>query len=145
MIERFQVQPGDLYRIINTARWLMYASHEIAALFSHKKLLNFLTRLVERVEKGVKNELLPLVRLEGVGRVRARILYNANLKSVRDLKACSLEDLIRLPLIGPRLAKKIKEQVGGLVKLEDWKKLQKGKIWEQQALSDYSLNKNGAL
>jgi helicase len=137
-IERFRVQPGDLYRLIGTARWLLYASHELARLFGHKDLLPRVAELIERIQKGVKAELLPLVRLEGIGRVRARVLYNSGLKTIEDMKKVPLGKLTSLPLIGPKLAKKIKEQVGGFVKLLEWKKLKRGKEWEQQALSEYS-------
>ena len=44
---------------------------------------------------------------------------------------------MKLPLIGPKLAKKIKEQVGGFVKKEEWKKLEKEDDWEQKALTEY--------
>ncbi|MEM2917398.1 MAG: helix-hairpin-helix domain-containing protein, partial [Candidatus Bathyarchaeia archaeon] len=87
--------------------------------------------------KGVKKELLPLVRLEGVGRVRARVLYNAGLKSLEDLKVAPLEQLVGLPLIGSKIAQKIKEQVGGFVKAEEWKKLKETKSAEQQSLAEY--------
>jgi len=137
-IERFRVQPGDLYRLIGTARWLLYASHELARLFSHKDLLPHVTELIERIKKGVKTELLPLVRLEGIGRVRARMLYNSGLKTIEDIKKVPLEKLTSLPLIGPKLAKKIKEQIGGFVKSREWKKLKRGKEWEQKALTGYS-------
>jgi len=137
VVERFMVQPGDLYRLITTGRWLLYASHEIAALFGHKDLLPNLAELMERIEKGVKKELLPLTRLEGIGRVRARILYNAGLQTISDLKTAPLEKLTSLPLIGPRLAKKIKEQVGGFVKEKEWKKLKQKKTLEQQAITRY--------
>lgn len=137
IIEKFWVQPGDLYRLVTTGRWLLYASHEIAALFGNKDLLPNLTDLMERIEKGVKKELLPLTRLEGIGRVRARILYNAGLQTVSDLKTAPLEKLTSLPLIGPRLAKKIKEQVGGFVKEKEWKKLKQKKTLEQQAITRY--------
>jgi helicase len=136
-IEKFRVQPGDLYRTISTARWLLYSSHELASLFGHKDLLPRLAELMERTEKGVKAELLPLVRLEGIGRVRARILYNSGLKTVKDLKEAPLNKLVSLPLIGPKLAKKIKEQVGGFVKSEEWRKLKKTKTLEQRALTQY--------
>jgi len=136
-IERFRVQPGDLYRLISTARWLLYASHELASLFGHKDILPHLAELMERTEKGVKGELLPLVRLEGIGRVRARILHNAGLKSLDDLKKAPIERLTSLPLIGPKLAKKIKDQVGGFLKAEEWKKLKKGEEWEQRVLTEY--------
>ena len=138
MIERFRVQPGDLYRLIGTARWLLYASHELARLFGHKDLFPHLAVLTERIEKGVKAELLPLVRLKGIGRIRARSLYNSGLKTIEDIKKVPLEKLTSLPLIGPKLAKKIKEQIGGFVKAREWKKLKKDKEWEQQALTGYS-------
>jgi helicase len=137
MIERFRVQPGDLYRLIQTSKWLVHASHELATLFCHKDLLQHLAKLMVRIEKGVKPELLPLVKLEGVGRVRARILYNSGLKNMHDLKSARLEKLTGLPLIGPRLAKKIKEQVGGFVKAEEWQKLKKSEAEEQRALTEY--------
>jgi len=137
MIEQFRVQPGDLYRTIESARWLLYASHELARLFGHKDMLNSLNNITERIEKGVKAELLPLVRLEGIGRVRARILHNAGLKTLDDLKKTPMEQLTSLPLIGPKLAKKIKDQVGGFIKAEEWKKLKKGDEWEQRALTEY--------
>jgi len=138
MIEQFRVQPGDLYRTIESARWLLYASHELARLFGAKKdILSDLDTVMERIEKGVKNELLPLVRLEGIGRVRARILHNAGLKTLDDLKKTPIEQLTTLPLIGPKLAKKIKDQVGGFIKAEEWKKLKKGEEWEQRALTEY--------
>jgi helicase len=138
MIEQFRVQPGDLYRVIESARWLLHASHELAHLFGvGKDILSDLDIVTERIEKGVKAELLPLVRLEGIGRVRARILHNAGLKTLDELKKASMEQLTALPLIGPKLAKRIKDQVGGFIKAEEWKKLKKGDEWQQRALTEY--------
>jgi helicase len=138
MIERFSVQPGDLYRLISTSKWLLHASHELASLFKHKDLLPHLAKLTVRIEKGVKPELLPLVKLEGIGRARARVLYNSGLRSVDDVKRAPLRKLTGLPLIGPRLAQKIKEQVGGYVKADEWQNLKKKKETEQQrALTEY--------
>ncbi len=138
MIEKFRVQPGDLYRLISTAKWLVHASHELASLFKHKDLLQNLARLTVRIEKGVKPELLPLASLKGVGRARARILFDSGLRSVDDLKRAPLPKLTGLPLIGPRLAQKIKEQVGGYVKEQEWQSLKKRKDTEKQrALTDF--------
>ncbi|MDH5746446.1 MAG: helix-hairpin-helix domain-containing protein, partial [Candidatus Bathyarchaeota archaeon] len=137
IIERYRVQPGDLYRTIQNAKWLLYATHELALLFGNKQVLPQTLELMERIEKGVKKELLPIVKLEGVGRIRGRILYNAGFKTIEDIKHSAIGDLVKLPLIGPRLAKKIKEQVGGFVKKEEWKKLKKEDDWEQKALTEY--------
>jgi helicase len=136
-IEKFRVQPGDLYRTIQNAKWLLHATHELALLFGNKRALPQTLRLMERIEKGVKKELLPIVKLEGVGRVRGRIIYNSGYKTIEDIKHAAIKDLVSLPLIGSRLAKKIKEQVGGFVRKEEWKKLEKGEEWEQKALTEY--------
>jgi len=121
LIKKFGVQPGDLYRVIENAKWLLHATYELAPIVGADREIKPLSdELGERVSKGIKRELLPIVRLEGVGRVRGRIIYNAGYRAIEDLKGASLEDLTRLPLIGPRLAKKIKEQVGGVVEKEAW-------------------------
>jgi helicase len=137
LIEKFRVQPGDLYRTIENAKWLLHAAHELAQLFGNKWILPRVLEVQHRVEKGVKKELLPLVKLEGIGRVRGRIIYNANYKTVEEIKRASLNDLAGLPLIGPKLAKKIKEQVGGFVKKEILQKLEREAEWKQKALTEY--------
>jgi ATP-dependent DNA helicase len=136
-IERFRVQPGDLYRTIENAKWLLHATHELSMLFGNKQVAPLTLQLMQRVEKGVKKELLPIVKLEGVGRVRGRIICNAGYKSIEDIKHAALDDLTNLPLIGPRLARKIKEQVGGYVKKDAWEKLEKTEEYKQKALTEY--------
>ena len=137
MSEKFKVQSGDLYRLISNAKWLIHASHEIASLFKHKDLLSPLAKLTVRIEKGVKPELLPLVMLKGIGRVRARILHKSGVRTIDDLKRTSLPKLTGLPLIGSRLAQKIKEQVGSYIKEEEWKQLKKNDPEQQRELTDF--------
>jgi helicase len=88
------------------------------------------------MEKGVKKELLPLMKLEGIGRTRGRIMYNAGYRTIGDVKHASVEALTNLPLIGQKLAKRIKEQVGGFVKKDSWEKLDR-EDWKQKALTEY--------
>ena len=137
LLERFRVQPGDLYRIIENAKWLLHATHELSRLAGNKEVLPLATELIERVAKGIKKELVPIVKLQGVGRVRGRIMFNAGFQKIEDIKHAPLEDLTNLPLIGPRLAKKIKAQVGGFIKKETWDNLEKGDEWKQKSLADY--------
>ncbi len=137
LIDKFRVQPGDLYRTIENAKWLLHATREIAKLLGFKKILPLASEIIERVAKGVKTELLPIVKLEGVGRIRGRIMYNAGYQTIAEIRNAPIEDLTNLPLIGPRLAKKIKEQVGGFVKKESWEKLVKGEEWKQRSLAEY--------
>lgn len=130
LFERFNVQPGDLYRTIDNAQWLLHAIEELSPVVAKNKDITALsTELIQRVSKGIKKELLPIVALEGVGRVRGRIIFNAGFRTIDDLKHASIEEITSLPSVGARLAKKIKEQVGGFVKKDTWERL--GKIPEE--------------
>jgi helicase len=139
IMERFNVQPGDLYRTIESAKWLLHAIDELTPCVAKNKEVSQLSHeLVERVSKGIKRELLPIVALEGVGRVRGRIIFDAGFQSIEDLKHASVEELTSLPSVGPRLAKKIKEQVGGHMKMETWENLSKEPDEaKQKALFDF--------
>jgi helicase len=137
IIGRYSFQPGDLFRLISTTDWLLYASSELGKIFNHRDLLPVISNLRVRVVKGVKNELLPLIKLEGVGRVRGRILFSAGLNTIKDLKQVPLSQLVTLPLIGVGLAEKIKAQVGGSINNEEWKKLKEIREREQKSLLEY--------
>jgi helicase len=140
ILETRKVEPGDLLRLVQGTEWLVFAAQELARLFGHKDLLANMEMLRVRVSKGVKPELVKLVGLEGVGRVRARMMYNAGLKSIDDIKERSLTELTSIPTIGPSLAKKIKEQAGGLIKAEEWEKAKSTKppeVEQQIMLTEY--------
>ena len=141
LMERFNVQPGDLYRTIENAKWLLHATEELSPVVARNKDITTMSlELVERVGKGIKRELMPIVALEGVGRVRGRIIFNAGYQTVEDLKHASIEELTNLPSVGPRLAKKIKEQVGGYVKKDEWEALKtaaKEPETQQRGLFDF--------
>jgi len=139
ILEVHKVEPGDILRMVDTAKWLLHATHDLAELFGHKDLLKPTYELQIRCARGVKPELVPLVELEGIGRVRARALYNAGYHGLDELKHASVTDLMSVPLIGPSLAKKIKEQVGGLIKAEEWQQLKSktAETTEQSLLTDY--------
>ena len=106
IIERFNVQPGDLYRTIETAKWLLHATDELSPVVAKNKEVSELSHeLVERVSKGIKRELLPIVALEGVGRVRGRIIFNAGYQTIPDLKHASIEELNQLAIRRSKIGK----------------------------------------
>src|SRR5207244_10207008 len=92
-LETRKVEPGDLLRLGQGTEWLVFAAQELARLFGHNDLLAHMEMLRVRVSKGVKPELVKLVGLEGVGRVRARMMYRAGLKSIDDVKARSVTEV----------------------------------------------------
>jgi helicase len=144
ILEVHKVEPGDILRMVDTSRWLLHATYQLAELFGHKDLLSQTYELQIRCAKGVKSELVPLVELDGVGRVRARSLFNAGYRNLDELKHASVTDLMNVPLIGPSLAKRIKEQVGGLIKAEEWEalKAKTTRTTEQSLLTDYREDEN---
>ena len=140
ILETRKVEPGDLLRLVQGSEWLIFATQELGRLFGHKDLLAPLEMLKVRLAKGVRPELVKLTTLEGVGRVRARMLYDSGLKSIEDIKERSLEQLMSIRTIGPSLAKKIKEQAGGLIKADEWEKAKKAKpsdVEQQVVLTEY--------
>ena len=140
ILETRKVEPGDLLRLVQGSEWLILATQELGRLFGHKDLLAPLEMLKVRLAKGVRPELVKLTTLEGVGRVRARMLYDAGLKSIDDIKERSLEQLMSIRTIGPSLAKRIKEQAGGLIKADEWEKAKKARpsdAEQQVVLTEY--------
>ncbi len=110
---KYDIGPGDIRTKVDTGRWLLHATAEIARLFGHKRLATPLRALERRVRYGVKEELLPLVELRGVGRKRARALHSKGYKCIADVRAASVDDLVKVPGIGPKLAASIKRMAQG--------------------------------
>ncbi len=126
--KKFGIGPGDIRRMTDQAEWLLYSMAELGRIFNKKKV-RALTRLTTRVQYGVKEELLELISLRGVGRVRGRALYQRGFKTLRELQKADPNDLSRIPTIGPSLAVKIKEQVGAPVDVRE--------VEGQAALGDF--------
>ncbi|MEM2944539.1 MAG: DEAD/DEAH box helicase [Methanomassiliicoccales archaeon] len=110
ILEKYNMGPGDLRSKVELAEWLLYSMREIANIFN-KDAYPALNDLVMRVRYGVRKELLDLVVLRGVGRIRARMLYNSGFKALDDLRNADLGKLARVPRIGESLARSIKEQL----------------------------------
>ncbi len=132
--ERYRVEPGDLAVLRETAEWVIYSAHEISKIINEKDKVPLLRELIERVKHGIKSELISLTRLEGIGRVRARALYQAGFKTIEDLSKAPLNVLINVPTIGLKTALLIKKQVGGKI---DKEFLENKKDFEQTSLSSY--------
>jgi len=109
--EKIGVEPGDLYRMVETAYWLSYCLYEIAKLIGRKDLLAEINILRLRIRHGIKSELIPLIQLEGIGRIRARSLYKSGITNVTQIDKISESKLGSVPKIGVKLARKLKNQI----------------------------------
>jgi len=108
--ERFDIGPGDVFRLTESTQWLLYAAQSIAEVYQFKKLSHFLESLKIRVRYGIKEELLELASLKGIGRIRARILFRHGYKKLSDLNKASEDELGKIRGIGLALAKDILKQ-----------------------------------
>jgi len=117
MIKKFDVGPGDIYNIVETVKWLLYATREFARMYNFERVHD-ISDLMLRVQYGCKKELLNLVSLKGIGRVRARSLFNEGFKTINNLRGVPLKRLAQIRGIGEAVAKNIKKQMGESDKVE---------------------------
>ncbi len=113
LLEKFSIPPGELYNKMRNAEWMLYAAKELAVLLGRKEVANRFNKLMLRAKHGVREELLPLVRIRGIGRARARLLWKNKIKSAADIRKADIEMLA--DLLGTKTAKAVKE---GSMRLE---------------------------
>ncbi|PCN50388.1 hypothetical protein B6U99_04720 [Candidatus Geothermarchaeota archaeon ex4572_27] len=114
IVEEYGVGPGDIHALAQTAKWLAYSARELCRVLGYASHVDPLNVLEQRLREGCREELLPLTALQGVGRVRARMLFNAGYRSLEDLSRATLRDLVEVPGIGPETARSILRQLGRL-------------------------------
>ena len=118
ILEEYGVTPGELNAKIDRADWLLYASLEINKISGRKEINNEIHKLRIRLQNGVKEELLNLLRLKGIGRVRARKLYKNKIRTTTEIKNTP-KSYLEL-ILGKKITKDILEQITGK-KIQDEK------------------------
>ncbi len=104
MEETYSLLPGEFYNILENTKWLVYSLKEISKVVM-KPTKKEIYEMQTRISYGIKKELIPLVSIPDIGRVRARKLYSSGIKSVKDLKEQSIERLS--PMLGRGTAQKV--------------------------------------
>ncbi len=110
ILEKYNVRPGELKYKINIADWLLYSLEELAILLKKHFLITEIKKLRLRLKYGAKEELLPLLRIKNIGRVRARKLYNNRIRDVKDIRNSDITKLVQL--LGKSTALSLKKQCG---------------------------------
>jgi helicase len=106
--DNFGIESGDMHRMAETADWLIHALYEIAKLEKKDEVLTEIDDLRSRIVYGIKAELVDLIKIKGIGRVRARILFKNGIKTTEDLSAIPIERLAKMDKIGSVIAENIK-------------------------------------
>ncbi len=110
ILEKYDCRPGETRAKLNICDWLVYSSGELARLTGKMNLITPLKKLRLRLKHGIKEELLVLIKFEGIGRMRARKLFRAGIKDAGDVKKAKYENLSQI--LSPKIATNLKKQVG---------------------------------
>ncbi len=86
LLKEFNIRPGELLAKKERLLWLLYGAAELTRIQSLYALEKEFRKLHLRVSYGVKEEVLSLLRLQGIGRVRARVLFNHKIRDLGDVR-----------------------------------------------------------
>ena len=133
LLESYDIRPGEIKAKLDTGDWLLYATEELSRMLQFNEALRQVRKTRYRLRYGIKEELFSLVRLQGIGRARARLLFNNKIKDLLDVRNADLSTMKYL--LGEKIALSVKKQVG-----QDFEKLpvKGGKRKGQIALQDYN-------
>ena len=110
LLEGYDIRPGEIKVKLDLADWLLYSAEELARILNFMPILKDISKTRYRIKYGVKEELFALLRVEGIGRIRARKLFNNGVKDVGDLKSVDIMTLSQL--LGKQIAINVKKAVG---------------------------------
>ncbi len=130
LLEKYDVRPGEFRTKLEEADWLLNSAAEFARLIGLLDLIKDIRKTQVRMKYGAKEELIPLLKLRNVGRIRARMLYKNGIKDLGDLGKADLMKLVQL--LGPALAKDVKSQIG-----QETEEVKTGKRKGQKSVDDY--------
>jgi helicase len=128
IVKKFGIGEGDINALAETMLWLVHSMAELAA-FQKSFIAKSARELEKRVEYGASPELLDLIQIRGIGRVRARMLYNAGFRDMEALR--DADPNVVAKIIGTKTAVKILKQIGTSVVMEEAEKE------EQRRLEDF--------
>ncbi len=110
LLEKYDVRPGELHAKKERADWLLYSSEELSKLLKMQILMKDIAKLRFRLKYGAKEELIPLLQLKNIGRIRARKMFDNKIRDISDVKRVDITTLSQL--LGKTVAIDIKQQVG---------------------------------
>lgn len=106
---KFGIGEGDIHMLADIAEWIMHVTSQLARVLDLKGIKEA-TELEKRIHYGAGPELMELLDIRSVGRVRARKLYEAGFRSTADLATAAPEKVATL--LGPKIADRIFKQIG---------------------------------
>jgi helicase len=137
LLQKYDIRPGEITAKNDMLDWLLYCGIELSKL-KGLRIAGNLTKLRMRVSYGVKEELLPLLALKMIGRVRARMLYREDFKTISSLKKGDATKIIQI--LGPKIAKSVFTQIDRELSTVNFELSQTTKKIPKQLLSSKQTN-----
>ena len=110
--DNFKVESGDMHRMVENTDWLLYCLRELTKQLERDGSFRRTGyNLRKRIKYGIREELIELVKVKGIGRIRARKLFKHDIKNLDDLAAIPVKKLAEIDKIGSTLADNIKSQL----------------------------------
>ena len=101
--EKFNIGPGDVQSKIASADWISYSLSRLAELFK-PEIRGDLERLNIRIKEGIKEDVLSLITIPNIGRVRARRLHRAGYRTLDQVASAQPSDISRIFGFSSKLA-----------------------------------------
>ena len=104
--QRYNVGPGDVQALSSSADWISYSLSRLAANFKQEiardlDILNF------RIKEGVREDIIPLTLIPGIGRVRARRLYANGFQTLESISESTPDAIGRIYGFSAKLSKDV--------------------------------------
>ncbi|HJJ41878.1 MAG TPA: ATP-dependent DNA helicase, partial [Methanocorpusculum sp.] len=115
--EHYGIGAGDVHAAVENLKWLIHAAVRICEQFK-PSFSSQMHDLEIRISSGIKEELIPLISLKGIGRVRARRLFDRGYTSQEELLRGDKNEIIGI--LGSAIAEKVLKQASGLAKKRDF-------------------------
>ncbi len=113
--EKFNIGYGDIEGKKSTAEWISFAASRLSVKYK-REYATFFDMLSLRMREGIKQEIVSIVAIPGIGRVRARRLYDAGFRSISDISRASPSQLESLRGFSNVLAQRTIDYAGRLVR-----------------------------
>lgn len=96
LLDQYAITPGELNYKLQVLDWILYCVEELLNLKKELYTKTQIKKLRIRMKYGVRLELLSLLSLKGIGRVRARKLYEKGITNSQKITELPKEELQKL-------------------------------------------------
>ena len=115
IMDQYRIGPGDVQALSSSADWISYSLAVLANSFK-PEIKEDLYNLNFRIKEGVKEDIIPLTMIAGVGRVRARRLYSNGFTDLERIASAEIPAIKKIYGFSDKLARDVITSAKSIVK-----------------------------